>query len=64
MKQIIKWRNGTPTKSGIYLITLKDGYVGTSYWGELYGWERFETDIIAWYPIDNIKPYKYDLFKM
>ncbi len=57
-KQNIEWRTGTPTESGIYLITLKEGHVDTSYWGECDGWEYREANIIAWCPIDNINPYK------
>lgn len=58
MKQKIEWQTGVPTKRGIYLITFKEGYVDTCYWDECDGWEYCEANIVAWFLIDDIEPYK------
>lgn len=63
MESVVKWRTGEPPKVGRYLITTKYGNVFTDVWyrktDNLYDWERhFIDDVIAWYPISEIKPYK------
>ena len=58
---------GTPNRNGNYLITYRyfecnPKYVtiaireGDSWYSPTY--DRLRLDVLAWYPIDNIKPYK------
>ena len=57
MNEIV-WNIGKP-KEGIHVVTrCVDGenIVDTSYYSEIYGWEC--DNVVAWYSIDNIKPYK------
>lgn len=54
----IVWNIGKP-KEGIHIVTrCVDGrnIVDTSYYSEIFGWEC--DNVVAWYSIDNIKPYK------
>lgn len=66
MESVIKWQTETPTHSGKYLITDKHGYNDVDYWydtddahkGEA-GWRwHYKEDVIAWCPLNDIKPYK------
>ena len=63
MESVIKWRTGKPPKVGKYLITTKHGNVFSAVWyyktNNLCDWERcFIGDVIAWYPLSEIEPYK------
>lgn len=67
MENIIKWQTGTPNYNGSYLITFKhfdcnQKYVivaireGNDWYSTTY--DSLRVDVLAWYPIANIKPYK------
>lgn len=64
---MIKWQTGTPSYNGSYLITYKhfdcyQKYVivaireGNSWYSTAY--DLLRVDVLAWYPINNIEPYK------
>lgn len=67
MENIIKWQTGTPNYNGNYLITYRyfdcdPKYVmvaireGNSWYSTTY--DSLRVDVLAWYPINNIEPYK------
>ena len=67
MENIIKWQTGTPNYNGNYLITYRHfdcdpKYVmvairgGNSWYNTTY--DSLRVDVLAWYPIANIKPYE------
>ena len=63
MESVIKWRTGEPKEEGYYLVTFKslDGLTVETAGYDDYGWEIYTSDycrIIAWCPLDEIKPYK------
>lgn len=66
MENVIKWQTGTPNYNGTYLITYRHfdcnpKYVmvarreGNDWYNTNY--DRLRVDVLAWYPIANIKPY-------
>lgn len=59
MESVIKWQTGEPKKEGEYIITTKGG-VGCIYFDPKYVYDLdfFKQFVIAWYPLNNIKPYK------
>lgn len=67
MENIIKWQTGTPNYNGTYLITFRyfdynPKYVtiairkDNSWYSTDYA--ILIVDVLAWYPIANIKPYE------
>jgi hypothetical protein len=61
MESIIKWRTGVPKEEGEYLVTLQtpDGNEVACISFEEYGWfGNGDYKVIAWCPMDEIKPYK------
>lgn len=67
MENIIKWQTETPNYNGTYLITFKyfdynPKYVtiaireDNSWYSTAY--DILNVDVLAWYPINNIEPYK------
>lgn len=64
-KSTIKWQTGTPKHTGQYLITTKHHNVEADVWlpkPNEYGdhWLRhYDTDVIAWYEIESIEPFKF-----
>lgn len=67
MENIIKWQTGTPNYNGTYLITFRHfdynpKYVtiaireGNNWYSTTY--DVLRVDVLAWYPINNIEPYK------
>ena len=68
MESIIKWRTGVPKgRHGKFIITYNyfdcfTKYVTTAIregdtWYDT-NYDRLRVDVIAWYPIDDIEPYK------
>lgn len=57
-KECINWKQGTPDDAGIYIVTLDDGRVDTTYYSDFDGWEYKDKEVIAWYPISNIESCK------
>lgn len=65
--QKINWQTGTPTKNGTYLVTY-DCYkqpptISVLYWYKDHWLNRLvdddkELNVIAWYNINDIEPYK------
>ena len=67
MENVIKWQTGTPNRNGAHLITYRhfdcfQKYVivaireGNDWYSTTY--DSLRVDVLAWYPIANIKPYK------
>lgn len=54
---MIHWKTGKPQKDGVYIVTCSDNSIDVTYHSKIYGWECDAIDIIAWYPIRDIKPY-------
>ena len=61
MESVIKWQIGIPTGKGQYIITTKDG-VGCIYFEpkDVCDVGFFKQFVIAWYPLNDIKPYQED----
>ena len=67
MESVIKWQTGVPKEGGNYLITTSDNNVLVAtyiydyrdrcwYW--LDSGYPLTKSVLAWYPINEIKPYK------
>ena len=56
MESVIKWRTGIPKEVKKYVVTLNDGRVTSSSWTGIC-WSDWNKSIIAWYPLNEIKPY-------
>lgn len=60
---VIVWHTGTPDKAGDYIVTGKtnegdifiteDSFMSNNEW-----WVCDSCEVLAWCPIENIKPYK------
>lgn len=63
MESTIKWQTCEPKEHCNYIVSLKDGSVGSavfapwdikqSFWG-IY----LKKDVVAWYKLSDIEPYK------
>lgn len=58
MESVIKWRTGEPEKDGEYLVTDEFGEICFAEWYND-SWEIYDdNEVIAWCPLNKIKPYK------
>lgn len=60
MESKIKWHTGEPKKDGWYVVTNIKGEVDSDYYYSYrHSWEYYHNKaVIAWYPVNEIKPYK------
>lgn len=56
MESVIKWQTGVPTKPGWYIVSIKDNKVTYDLFTESHNW--LIGDVIAWYSLSEIEPYK------
>ena len=55
---IIVWHTGVPDKAGNYIVTGKtDSFMSNNEW-----WACGSCEVLAWCPIENIKPFLADSF--
>lgn len=67
MESVIKWQTGVPTDNGEFIITYKYFKCFTKHittairagntWYDT-NFDKLRVDIIAWYPLNEIEPYK------
>lgn len=60
MESIIKWKKGVPKEAGRYIATNNNGYVISTGFhpNDMIDRLFFESYIIAWCKLSEIKPYK------
>jgi hypothetical protein len=59
MESVIKWHTGEPSSQYMFcVITDVYGHVGIDIWDGEYWLSYHMEDILAWYPLNEIKPYK------
>lgn len=62
-QSIIHWQKGEPKEHGNYIVSFKDGSVGSAYFAQWaiqpnFWEEHLKKDVIAWCKLSDIEPYK------
>jgi hypothetical protein len=59
MESTIKWQTGEPEVDGCYIITDKQHHVTTDTWIGRTWTRHYDKDVIAWFPLIDIEPFKF-----